>query len=86
MYDNEMFFIRNAIDRFAIGSTTDGVTSNSDGSLTLSIQRDRPDDDHAANWLPAPEGSFNLTMRFYTPLSPVLDGNYHLPPITKRTA
>ena len=53
--------------------TTDGVTQNPDGSVTIYIQHTRPDGGRAANWLPAPEGSFNLTMRYYAPPSSVLD-------------
>lgn len=34
MYDEGMLFIPNEIDRFTIGSTTDGVAANADGSLT----------------------------------------------------
>ena len=79
MYDDDMFFIPNEIDRFTIGSTTDGVPPNPDGSLTIYIQHDQPDQERAANWLPAPTGSFNLTMRYYTPLAPILDGTYKLP-------
>ena len=30
-----------------------------------------------------PAGSFNLTMRYYTPLAPVLDKTYRLPPVQK---
>ena len=78
-----MLFIANDIDRFLIGSTTDGVTRDADGALTIYIQRSKPDGDTAANWLPAPTGPFNLTMRFYTPLTPVLDKSYRLPPVRK---
>ena len=80
MYDDDMFFVHNEIDRFTIGSTTDDLTTNEDGSLTIYIQRTRPEGANAAaNWLPAPTGSFNLTMRYYSPLSPVLDKTYKLP-------
>jgi hypothetical protein len=79
MYDDEMFFVANDADRFTIGSTTDGVTANPDGSLTVYIQTSRPDAAKAPNWLPAPTGSFNLTMRYYGPLSPVLDRTCSLP-------
>jgi hypothetical protein len=68
----------------SIGSTTDGLTTNPDGSLTLYLQHDRPaDDTAAANWLPAPDTSFNLMMRFYGPSTTVLDGSYRLPAVTK---
>ena len=83
MYDESMLFVANDIDRFSIGSTTDGLTPDADGSLTIYIQHSRPDGDRAANWLPAAAGNFNLTMRFYTPLTPVLDKSYRLPPVQK---
>ncbi len=78
MYDDDMFFVANDADRFTIGSTTDGVTTNPDGSLTIYIQNAHPTEDKAANWLP-PTGSFNLTMRYYAPLAPILDKTYKLP-------
>ena len=83
MYDDAMLFVANDIDRFSIGSTTDGVTPNPDGSLTIYVQHATPEPDQVPNWLPAPTGSFNLTLRYYTPLSPVLDKTYRLPPVRK---
>jgi hypothetical protein len=79
MYDDDMFFVHNQANRYTIGSTTDGLTTNDDGSLTIHIQHSQPDGGEAANWLPAPMGSFNLTMRYYSPLSPILDRTYQLP-------
>jgi len=49
-------FCRNDFGRYSIGSTTDGLKSNPDGSLTITIQKDRPAD--TSNWLPAPNGPF----------------------------
>ena len=80
MDDESMLFVANDIDRFSIGSTTDGLTPDADGSLTIYSQHSRPEGDCAANWLPTPSGSFNLTMRFYTP---VLDKSHRLPPVQK---
>jgi len=69
--------------RFARGSGP--LTTNPDGSLTLPIQQHRPDDQLAqANWLPAPDTPFNLTMRRYGPATAVLDGTYRLPAVAKR--
>ena len=79
MYDDDMFFVMNEIDRFTIGSTTDGVTEYPDGSLSIYIQHAHPGDERAPNWLPSPNGSFNLTMRYYSPLTPILDGTDKLP-------
>ncbi|MGO4839218.1 DUF1214 domain-containing protein, partial [Rhizobiaceae sp. 2RAB30] len=52
-----------------------------DGSVSILIQQDKPDD--TANWLPAPAGDFNLTMRMYGPRTPVLDGSYRLPAVRR---
>jgi hypothetical protein len=81
MYDHDNFFIENDFGRYSIGSTTDGLKSNPDGSLTITIQKDRPTD--TSNWLPAPDGPFNLTMRLYGPAPSVLDGSYRLPAVTR---
>ena len=83
MYDDGMLFTPNDIDRFSIGSTTDGLVTNPDGSLDIYIQHARPDDDHVANWLPAPAESFNLTLRYYGPLSIVLDKSYTPPRVLR---
>jgi hypothetical protein len=85
MFGEDLLFVENDAGRYSIGDTTDGLTSNPDGSLTLYIQQDRPDDQLAqANWLPAPDGPFNLTMRFYGPATSALDGTYRLPAVAKR--
>ncbi|MCY1430610.1 hypothetical protein D9M71_465600 [compost metagenome] len=76
-----MLFIENAFGRYSIGSKTEGLKPAADGSLTLLIQNEKPQD--TANWLPAPDGPFNLTMRFYGPASSVLDGSYRLPAVQR---
>ncbi len=81
MYGANMLFTENEIGRCSFGSTTHGLKLAEDGSLTILIQHDRPAD--ISNWSPAPQGGFNLTMRFYGPLSSVLDGSYRLPPVTR---
>ncbi|MDX0570777.1 DUF1214 domain-containing protein [Sinorhizobium medicae] len=79
MYGSDMLFVENEFKRYSIGSTTDGLNKDADGSLTILIQKNKPAD--TANWLPAPEGDFNLTMRFYGPETTVLDGSYRLPAV-----
>lgn len=81
MFDDEQFFIENDFKRYSIGSTTDGLKSNPDGSITILIQKDKPAD--TSNWLPAPAGSFNLTMRLYGAQTPILNGSYRLPSVKR---
>ena len=83
MYDEKEFFIENDFKRYTIGSTTDGLKTEADGSITLYIQQANPGPDKQSNWLPAPAGSFNLTMRMYGAQSPVLDGSYRLPAVQR---
>ena len=81
MYGSDMFFVENEFGRYSFGSTTEGLKKNEDGSLTIFIQHDKPGD--TSNWLPAPAGDFNLTMRFYGPETPVLNGSYRLPAVKR---
>jgi hypothetical protein len=81
MYGSDMLFVENDFGRYSIGSTTDDLKKRPDGSLDILIQHDKPAD--TSNWLPAPAGPFNLTMRFYGPKTPVLDGSYRLPAVRR---
>lgn len=81
MYDEKEFFIENTFKRYSIGSTTDGLKKNADGSVTIYIQNENPGSDKQSNWLPAPTGNFNLTMRLYGAQTPILSGAYRLPAV-----
>ena len=82
LYDPEGFQVGNVLNRFAVSSWMPFV-SNADGSLDLYFQNDSPGKDKEANWLPAPKGPFNLTMRLYAPQSDALTGKWNPPPVKK---
>jgi hypothetical protein len=82
LYDNEGFQVGNVLNRFAVSSWMPFKT-NTDGSLDLYFQHKSPGKDKEANWLPAPEGAFNLTMRLYGPKADALTGKWN-PPAVKR--
>ena len=72
LYDQEGFQMANSLNRFAVSSWMP-FKYNADGSLDLYFQNESPGKDKEANWLPAPKGAFNLTMRLYGPKSDALD-------------
>jgi hypothetical protein len=82
LYDSEGFQTTNVLNRFAVSSWMP-FTNNADGSLDLYFQNESPGKDKEANWLPAPKGAFNLTMRLYSPKSEALTGKWSPPPVTR---
>jgi hypothetical protein len=80
LYDPEGFQVANPINRFAVSSWMP-FKRDADGSLTLYIQNENPGGDRESNWLPAPKGPFNLTMRLYAPKSEALTGLWNPPPV-----
>ena len=85
LYDNDGFQVANSLNRFAVSSWMPFKT-NPDGSLDLYFQNQSPGADKEANWLPAPKGPFNLTMRLYAPKSDALTGKWNPPPVLKAQA
>jgi len=80
LYDAEGFQVANALNRFTVSSWMP-FTTNADGSLDLYFQNESPGNDKEANWLPAPKGAFNLTMRIYAPKSEALTGKWSPPAV-----
>ena len=85
LYDPEGFQVGNVLNRFAVSSWMP-FKYNADGSLDLYFQNESPGKDKEANWLPAPKGGFNLTMRLYAPKSEALTGRWNPPPVTRAQA
>ena len=85
MYDENMFFIANPINRYSISVRTN-PKYEPDGSLLIYIQNESPGSDKEANWLPAPKGKFHLMLRLYWPDEnnpSIIDGSWVIPPVTK---
>jgi len=82
LYDLKGYQVANSLNRFAVSSWMP-FKYNNDGSLDLYFQNESPGEDKEANWLPAPKGPFNLTMRLYAPKSDALTGKWNPPPVTK---
>ena len=81
LYDPEGFQVANWLNCFAVSSWMP-FKFNPDGSLDLYFQNTSPGSDKEANWLPAPKGPYNLTMRLYAPKPEALTGKWNPPPVT----
>jgi hypothetical protein len=81
LYDQFHFFAPNEIDRYSLGTKSKGLRFAADGSLTIYVQKDKPDADRVSNWLPAPDGDFSLYIRAYWPLEPIQQGQWTPPAV-----
>ena len=75
------FMVSNPIERYSLGDRS-GLVQNADGSTDIYIQSETASG-HETNWLPAPAGKFKLMLRAYLPKQAILEGEYHLPPVSK---
>jgi hypothetical protein len=80
LYDDNGFPVKNTLKRHALGDR-DKLQFNDDGSLTLYVQHQSPGTGKEANWLPAPEGAFELTLRCYSPRAELISGEWVPPPV-----
>jgi hypothetical protein len=81
MTDVVGYMVRNPIDRYSVGSRS-GLVPNADGSIDIYLQRTTPAG-YESNWLPAPAGNFKLMLRAYMPGRAILDGDYHVPHVSR---
>jgi hypothetical protein len=82
LYDAAGFQVANPLNRFNLSSWMP-LKYNADGSLDLYFQNESPGAEKEANWLPAPQGAFNLLMRLYAPKSDALTGKWNPPAVTR---
>jgi hypothetical protein len=75
------YMVNNPIDRHSLGDRS-GLVPNEDGSIDIFIQNTVPTG-HEPNWLPVPAGNLKLMLRAYLPGRAVLNGEYHVPPVSK---
>jgi hypothetical protein len=83
MYNDVSLLVDNPLNRYALRPKSPGLTFAPDGSLTLLIQREQPQDADAGNWLPAPAGAFNVALRTYQPQAAIVNGQWFPPAIMR---
>jgi hypothetical protein len=70
----------NPLGRYVINSRALSRSSFAgDGGLTIYVQINPPPKEWAANWLPAPDGPFYLSLRCYWPDTAILDDKWTAP-------
>jgi len=85
MYNRHHFFEPNAIKRYSVGTKNKDLQQAADGSLTIYVQADEPNDPvERANWLPSPENAdFSLYVRAYWPDDAITRGQWTPPAVVK---
>jgi hypothetical protein len=76
MLNDKGLFVDNPINRYNIGKYTEGLKNNY-------LQSANPGADKESNWLPTPEGAFNMNFRMYLPQPQILNGTWQLPLVEK---
>lgn len=73
-------FYANAFNRYTINSSLPPApVADANGGVTIYVQHDPPGPGLEANWLPAPDGPFYLTLRLYWPKPIALEGRWTAP-------
>jgi len=80
MYGSDFFLVKNPLNRYSIGDRTEGLVYGADGSLEIHIAHEAGEAG-AANWLPAPQGAFQLILRTYQPRPALFNGEYQPPAV-----
>lgn len=75
--------VENSLEKYNVASYTPGLVTDADGGVTIRLQANAPKNAPQANWLPIPNGPFNVMLRVYGPEGSAADGTY-LPPKISR--
>jgi hypothetical protein len=75
--------VENSLEKYNVASYTPGLVTDAEGGVTIRLQANPPKNAPQANWLPIPNGPFNVMLRVYGPEGSAADGTY-LPPKSSR--
>jgi hypothetical protein len=75
----ERLLVPNSAARYSISSRDTAIKKSPDGSITIYVQKSRPDDNNLSNWLPAPVGPFYAVLRTYGPAQEIVNGKWQPP-------
>ncbi|WP_396898897.1 DUF1254 domain-containing protein [Mycolicibacterium sp.] len=76
----QSLLVANPINRYLINSPMlPDLIHDPDGGITIHVQNQSPGPDKEANWLPAPDGPFQMILRLYWPKEEALNGSWKAP-------
>ena len=78
---NSIALVPNKANKYAVASYTPKLVKGRSGSVKITLAHKRPKGTPKANWLPIPNGPFNIILRAYGPQGSVARGDYTPPPI-----
>jgi hypothetical protein len=73
--------VSNDINKYLVASYTPGLQYDEDGSVSIYISPTLPPGVPQSNWLPAPQGQFDVVLRDYGPIGSIADNTYTPPGI-----
>lgn len=80
----QSLLVANPINRYLINSPMlPDLVKDPDGGVTIYVQQQSPGRDKEANWLPAPDGPFQMILRLYWPKEAALNGTWQAPKVVK---
>lgn len=80
----QSLLVANPINRYLINSPMlPNLIHDPDGGITIHVQNQSPGANKEANWLPAPDGPFQMILRLYWPKEEALDGTWKAPQAVK---
>ncbi|WP_158305819.1 DUF1254 domain-containing protein [Parvularcula bermudensis] len=82
VYNDQGFLVENPLNKYAVGSNT-GLVADENGTITVHFATKQPEGVPEANWLPVPDGPFEVTLRMYEPDQEIIDAEWTAPPIVK---
>lgn len=82
IYGEDRYLLENEIRRTGINDRSK-FHINEDGSFDILIQREKPDEEFADNWLPSGKKGFLLVLRCYLAREEILNESWKLPAIER---
>lgn len=83
MYGLDFCLVDNPVNRYSIGDRSSELKYDSDGGLSIYIQKNSPGKVKESNWLPSPPEEFYIVLRCYLPDPEIYEQRWFPPAVKK---